>query len=196
MPENSAPFEIIAAPFTAWLAPIGTAFPAIQAEPAATWLKLGKSGDKNISEDGVSVTHPQSLEFFRTLGSTLPRKAVRTEEDVMISFTLLDLTLEMYRKVLNDNGLSEVVAASGIAGVKKLSLARGRIVTQHALLLRGPSAYGENWTAQYKIPIVVHVGEPELSFTKGEPAGLLFEFQAIESDTLPELEMQNAEALA
>lgn len=194
--ENSAPYEIIAAPAKIWVAPVGTVFPAIDAEPNQNWTLLGKSGDKNISEEGVTISHPQSVEIFRALGSTGPRKVVRTEEDLMISFTLLDLTLEMYRRLLNQNALTQIEAASGVAGVKKLALQRGRIVNRFALVARGPSPYGENWNMQYKVPIVVEMGEPEVVFQKGEPAGLLFELQAVEHelDGFGELEAQFAQA--
>src|SRR3990167_5628479 len=112
--ENDAPFEIVVASGNVWVAPVGTAFPAIGDAPGVDWTILGKSGDKNISEDGVSISHPQSVEVFRASGSTGPRKIVRTEEDLMVSFTLLDLTLEMYRRMLNDNATSQVTASPGV----------------------------------------------------------------------------------
>lgn len=193
--ENDAPFEIIAAPAKVWVAPVGTAFPAIDVVPGVDWTLLGKAGDKNISEDGVTISHPQSVEIFRALGSMGPRKIVRTEEDLMVSFTLLDLTLEMYRRLLNGNPITQVAAAAGVAGSKKLSMMRGRIVNRFALLAEGPSPYGENWNLRFKVPIMVDIGEPEIVFQKGEPAGLLFDLQAIEHETdgFGEIEAQDAE---
>lgn len=192
--ENDAPFEIIAAPAKIWVAPVGTAFPVIDVVPNQDWTLLGKAGDKNISEDGVTISHPQSVEVFRALGSTGPRKITRTEEDFMISFTLLDLTLEMYRRALNDSPITQVAAGAAIAGSRKLLLQRGRLVSQFALIAEGPSPYGDNWTLRYKIPILVNVGEPEIVFQKGEPAGLMFELQAIEHETdgFGEIEAQDA----
>ncbi len=191
--ENDAPFEIIAAPATIWVAPVGTAFPVIDVVPNSDWTKLGKAGDKNISEDGVTISHPQSVEVLRALGSMGPRKIFRTEEDLMVSFTLLDLTLEMYRRMLNDNPITEIPASAGVAGSKKLSMMRGRSVSQFALLAEGPSPYGENWNLRFKVPIMVNIGEPEIVFQKGEPAGLLFDLQAIEHETdgFGEIEAQN-----
>ena len=66
--ENDAPFEIIAAPAKIWIAPVGTAFPVIDVVPNQDWTLLGKAGDKNISEDGVTISHPQSVEVLRALG--------------------------------------------------------------------------------------------------------------------------------
>lgn len=192
--ENDAPFEIIAAPATIWVAPVGTAFPAIDVVPGADWVRLGKAGDKNVSEDGVTISHPQSVEVLRALGSTGPRKIIRTEEDLMVSFTLLDLTLEMYRRMLNDNPITEIASGAGVAGSKKLSMMRGRLVSQFALIAEGPSPYMEIGNLRFKVPILVNVGEPEIVFQKGEPAGLLFDLQAVEHETdgFGEIEAQTA----
>ena len=37
--ENSAPYEVIAAPFTVYAAPVGTAFPQVDEVPGAPWAK-------------------------------------------------------------------------------------------------------------------------------------------------------------
>ena len=197
---NNAPYEIIAAPFTVWLADVGTSYPAVGAVPSGSWLKLGASGDVNINEDGVSVSHPQNVEKLRTLGSTLPVKAFRTEEDLIISFMLLDLRLEMYRHVLNGNSLNDVDAVAGVPGYKSLPFYRGPDVTQQALLIRGLSAYGDGMYADFRVPKVVHIGEPEVISKKGEPSGLAFELHAIRDDSYAggvagELVMQDAAAL-
>lgn len=177
------PYEIIAAPFTAWLAAVGSSFPAVDALPGAAFTKIGGAqGDRRYSEDGVSVSHPQTMEFIRTLGSTGPVKAFRTEEDLMISFTVFNMTLEQYKYMLNGNAVTDTAAGSGTPGYRRAALLRGGDVTQYALLLRGPSAYGSEMNLDYRVPRVVHVGEPEVVAKKGEPMGLLFEFQAIEDE--------------
>jgi hypothetical protein len=177
---STQPYEIIAAPFKVYAAPVGEAMPAINATPAGNWALLGTSGDKNITEDGVTISHPQTLEMFRMLGTTGPVKAVRTEEDLSLSFVLADLTLEQYKHVLNLGSVSTVAAGVGTAGYKHLPIRRGLDVSERALLIKGPSPYGDGWNLQYEIPRAVHSGEPEVVFQKGEPAGLLFEFMALE----------------
>ena len=116
----------------------------------------------------------------------------------MRALTLLDLTLEMYRRLLNGNPITQIASASGVAGSKKLSMQRGRTVTRFALLAEGPSPYGENWNLRFKVPIIVNIGEPEIVFQKGEPAGLLFDLQAIEHETdgSGEIEAQDASRTA
>lgn len=179
---NSKPYEVISQPYTLYLAPVGTAFPAVDANPPGPWVKVGTSGDLNYTEDGVTVQHSQSVELWRALGSTGPRKAFRTEEEQRISLVLADLTLEQYALALNHNTVTTTPPASGVAGTKKIGLSRGLDMPQRALLVRGPAAspYGENWNAQYEVPIAVQVGEQELTFQKGTPAGIALEWVALE----------------
>lgn len=176
-----APFEIIAAPFTAWWAPTGTAFPLIDAAPGAGWTKIGSSGASNYSEEGVTVTHSQNIELFRTLEGTGPVKGFRTEEDLVIAFTLIDMTLEQYRLALNNNTVTTTAPAAGVAGFKAVNIHRGVEVATMALLLRGDvSPEGDGWKTQYQVPVCFENGSPEVVFTKGEPAGLSLSFTAME----------------
>lgn len=174
------PYEIIGAPFTLWVAPTGTAFPAINAAPAGDWTKIGTNGDRNYSEDGVTVAHSQSLDYARPAGATGPVKAFRTEEDLRISLTLWDITLEQYAYAMNGNTVTTTAAGVGTAGKKKLGIYRGSQVREFALLLRGISAYDPDFNAQYEVPRAVDAGSPEVQFTKGVPAGLAIEFMAME----------------
>jgi len=175
------PYEIIAAPFTVWLAPVGEAFPAIDATPGGNWAKLGSSGDLDYNEEGVTIVHSQTMETFRGLGSTGPRKAFRTAEEMMLRLTLHDLTLEQYAEAINSNAVATTAAGSGTAGFKAMQLYMGLNVTQFALLARGGvSAYGDGWNSQYEVPVCFQSGSPEPVFNKGNPAGLAFEFTALE----------------
>jgi len=174
------PYEIVAAPFTLYIAPLGTAFPDIDEAPSGSWKKIGTSGDRSESEEGVTVAHSQEVSEVRTAGSTGPVKAFRTSEGLVISLTLLDISLEQYANALNGNAVSTTAAGVGSAGFKALSLYQGLDVTPLALLVRGVSAYGDGWTAQYEVPACFQSGAPELVFTKGEPAGLALEFTALE----------------
>jgi hypothetical protein len=174
------PYEIIGAPLTLWLAPVGTAFPLIDAAPAAGWIKVGTSGDLNYSDDGVTVTHSQTFEQARPAGSIGPRKAWRQSEDLMISLTLWDLTLEQYATALNDAEITTTAAGAGTAGFKKLGLSQGEDVAFYALLARGVSPYGDGFNAQYEVPRCYQSGNPKPAYKKGVPAGLELEFTAFE----------------
>jgi hypothetical protein len=175
------PYEIIAQPFTLWVAAVDTAFPAVDTDPDGSWTKIGTSGDLNYTEDGVTVKHSQTVEVFRALGSTGPRKAFRTEEEMNISLVLADLTLEQYALAMNYNPVTHDAPGVGTPGTKSLGLSRGLEVPQRALLVRGQgSPYGTGWAMQYEIPVAVQVGEPEVVFVKGEAAGLALEFMVLE----------------
>lgn len=198
----SQPFEIVAQPFTLWVAAPGSAFPTIDEAPGGSWTKIGTSGDLNYTEDGVKISHKQKVENFRALGSTGPRKAFRTEEDLMISLTVVDITLEQYRIAMNGNAITTTAQGVGESGYKKLGLSRGLNVEQYALLIRGANASGymEDGVTQYEVPIAVQVSEPEVAFVKGSPAGLNLEFQALEDpdaasddERFGRLVMQNTE---
>ncbi len=175
------PYEIIAAPFTLYLAPLGTAFPLITAAPSGDWIKVGTSGDLNYSEDGVSVSHSQAFGQARPVGGTGPRKAWRTEEDLMVSLTLWDMTLEQYAVALNGNEVAATAAGVGTAGFKKLALYRGGEVELMSLLVRGDvSPYGASYKSQYQVPVCYQSGSPEPVFSKNGPAGLALQFTALE----------------
>lgn len=177
MEQNSAPYEILAGPLTLWLAPVGTVFPAIDADPAVDWIKVGASGNRNYSEDGVSVTHDQTIEKFRSAGSTGGRKLFRTEEDQVIKVQIADMTLEQYKFALNGNSVTNTVG-----NPRKIGLSRGRQVTLYALLARGASPYGDDLNLQYEVPVCGEVGSKEVVFVKGEPAMLELEFDTLEDD--------------
>ena len=175
------PHEIIAAPFDVYLGPVGETMPAIDAVPGGNWVKLGTSGKKSYSEDGVTVEHSQEIEQVFTLGRTGPVKAFRTKEGLRIKVTVLDLTLERYRRLLNDVSITTTAAGSGTAGHKAIPLTRGLDVQTLALLVRGDvSPDGASWKSQYEVPTVYVDGSPEVVLKKGEPAGLAFEFVALE----------------
>ncbi len=177
----SQPYEIIAAPFTLYLAPVGTAFPAIDAAPAGDWVKVGTSGALSENEDGVTVTFSETINKVRTAGSTGPVKAFRPEEDLVIGLTLLDITLEQYKLAVNGNAVTTTAAGVGTAGFKSLKLHKGAQVATMALLVRGDaSPYGDNYKSQYQVPVCFQSGTPEVVHKKGDPAGLALEFTALE----------------
>ncbi len=178
----SPPYEVVAGPLTAYVAPVATAFPAVNAAPGGSWFKLGTNGTKNYDEKGVSVQHSQQTNKWRSAGGTGVRKVFRTAEDLMVDFELVDLTVEQYAKILND---ATVTTAAGPPAIKSFNLQQGLNVQTFALLLRGTSsAYGDALPAQYQLPIVWQEGNPQPTFQKGGPAGLALQYGVIEDLTL------------
>lgn len=181
---DTAPFEVMATPFEVWVAAIGTAFPNINAAPSASWTKLGTNGSRSMDEDGVTVRKAQTLNYQKVAGSTSPVKAFRTDEDLIVQFSLVDVTAEMMSYVLNGNAVTDVAATATVGGYRHVSLYRGQEVTEYALLIRGDkSPYGEGWNSQYEIYRGVIDGTPEPQYNKGPAAMLRFEVHALYSES-------------
>jgi len=174
------PYEIIVAPFELWLAPVTTTFPYADDAPAGDWKLFGTNGKDNYSEDGVTITHEQTINQIRTLGSTGPKKVSRPSENLTMALILQDLSAEQYGKVLNGVTVTDVAAASGTPGTKDILFRMGLAVTTFALLCKGASPYGDGWSMQYQVPIVYQSANPTPVFNKGDAAGLALTFTAIE----------------
>lgn len=174
------PFHIIVAPYQIWRAPVGESFPAIDEVPAGNWDLVGTDGNRDYDEAGITVTHGQNVEQFRFLGSTGPRKASRTEESLMLEFTVYDLSLEHYGAALNMKEPTIVAAGGGNPGTKTLALYQGFEVEVFSLLCRGAGPYGDGWDAQYEIPYAFRDGDLAPVYSKGEPAGLAWQVVVLE----------------
>lgn len=171
---------IIASTPTLWLAPVGTAFPLVNAAPAAAWVRVGTSGNVNYDEDGVTVSHVAKREMTRSAGLTGPIKAFITEEDLIIAVKLLDVSLEQYATALNKLTPSTIAATTGVPGTKRLGLSQGPVIREYALLARGASPDGPNFVAQYQVPRCFQSGDAKPVYKKGKPATLDLEFTALE----------------
>ncbi len=172
----SEPYEIVAGPVEIYIAPVGEAFPGVATEPpGGNWTLIGARGSTNYSEDGVSVQHTESVENLRTLGSTGAVKSFRTEEDLIVGFTLNDTTLESFQNALNFN------AVTTGANDKSISPYKGPEVRYRALLVRGngKSPYDSSMNIQWEIPRVRADPTVELVYQKGEPIGLALQFMAL-----------------
>lgn len=171
---NATPYEVIAAPFTVWVAAVGAVFPSVGDEPdSSDWTLVGSSGSLNYDDAGVKVEHKQSMAFWRSLGDSGSRKVFRSTEDLVISLELVDVTLEQYALALNGN------AVTPNTGEVKLGLSRGLTVDTRALLVRGPSPYVADGAMQFEVPIAVQTGSPQVVFKRDDPAGLALEWTAL-----------------
>lgn len=174
---NVLPYQIIAGVCDIYVAPVNSAFPAVDDEygdagfGTALWRKLGHT------DGGIKVGHPQTVVALRTDQVTAPVKAVRSEEDLVITFSLAEVTAANYALVLNQ----AVAGATVNAGNKTITLYRGGSgVETFALLCRGQNLSPEgDYHLQYEVPSVYQSGEPEVEYTKDAKALLACEFMAI-----------------
>ena len=169
-----APFEIVAGPATVYIGPIGEAFPVIDLDPpGGNWTDIGRT------EGGVTVAVNQTANLIRADQATGPLKAIRSEEEVRISFSFADLTVENFARAINDNTVTDTAAASMVAGHRAVFLFQTDVVAQVAMLIRGPSPY-RNAFLQFELPVVSQIGNPEASFTKDDKAILAVEYVSLE----------------
>jgi hypothetical protein len=159
-----------------YLAPVGTAFPAVgmtdaQIQAGGTWSFLG------YTEGGIKVAHPQTVVELRADQVTGPVKAVRSEEGLEITFDLASLTLENYAAALN----RFVGGVTQSGGNSSVPLYRGGFqVEQVALLARQGhlSPYGDE-ALQFEVPSCFQAEAPEDTFTKDNKALLSTSWHAI-----------------
>lgn len=174
--------EIITSPFRVYVAAVGTPFPDVAAAPSALWTLLGEHGERSMAENGVTVSHGQTVNEISVYGSTGPVKAVRTKESLKVKFTLLDLSPEMYSYAIGNRTITDSGAQVGSSGNKSVQLYKGLDVAEVALLVRGNDASTEIAAAeaQFEIPRAYMSGNPAPVFSKGGAAGLELEFSALE----------------
>jgi hypothetical protein len=174
MANNVAPYQIIAGPCQVYIAPVTTAFPTVGTAPsgfAGAWISLGHT------DGGVKVMHTQTIVALRTDQVTAPVKAVRSEEDLQIDFSIVELKLENYATALNQ----AVAGPTNNGGNKSLNLYRGGSgIETVAMLVRGTqlSPYGA-FNLQYEVPSVYQNGSPEVDYTKDAKALLACSWIAI-----------------
>ena len=161
------PFEMVSGPVTLYVADAGTATPDIATTVATPWTLIGSS----LSEDGLVVNIDATYERQRTLDSPRTKKFFLTEEDIDMTVTLLDLTVETFARVMNGAAVTTQAAGSGTGGYREFVLGRDFDIRLFAVLVRGYSPYGDGFNAHYWLPRCLLQGMGP-SYVKGEAAGL------------------------
>ena len=190
---NQAPYEVVAAPLTIYLAPVGTAFPAIDADPSSfgvDWTLLGTEGDASYDESGVSVSHSETTNDFTPAGRTMPTKRFRTGEATLIKLNLVDVSAAGYAKVMNDAAVTTTAPSPSVAGSKKFSLYRGDQVNSFAVLARGVSSEMGSGNLQYTISKAFVSVNGDVTWNKGVPAMLPIEILAIRHADTDEISLE------
>ena len=166
------PFAQITGTARIYLAPVREAPPAVNTLPAGNWIYLGETdGDQTIEHSGA-------LTLFRVNERTGPVKAVRPEEDVVASFTLVELTLENYARVLHE---VNNVLTSATPDRREMPFKRGSCPVEYALLMLGiaDSPYGL-YPAYNYLPRVVSDAEPTVTRARDGRAALEAMYRALE----------------
>ena len=178
----AAPFEVMASPFDAYVAPLATAFPTLDQAPAGTWKLIGTTvGARNQTDTGVTVTNSQTVGEFTPGGSTVVRKRWRQAEGLTVALAIADLSVTQYANAV-DAAVNTVAPGVGIGnpGYSSFEMFRGTGVAAYALLVRGISPFNDAFVAQYEVPSVHQMGSPAPNFSKQNPAELALEWHAYE----------------
>ena len=176
----SQPFQLMNGPFEVWIADPVELSPDVatpSASIAGNWELLGVSGDKDITEDGITITVEQDVTKFRGLGSIATRKMFRNSQDVVVSFTLADASIENYARALDDATIDMD------SHRRRIQLLMSSDVAQFSLLIRGDgkSPYGD-FNTQWWLPRASHDAPLETKYVKGEPVGLAYRWTALVDD--------------
>ena len=160
-----------------YLAPVGEAVPDVDSVPAGNWIALGNTeGDQPVNHAGAATK-------FYTNEQQGPTGAVRPQEDPTFSFSLVDMTVENYARVLDD--VANVVTAAGPPAIKTMPLKRGHTVNEYSLLGRGETDSPEgSLPAQYVVPRGFFDGEPTPTRGKDLRPMLECEFTPLEDETV------------
>lgn len=177
----AAPYEVLAGPFTVYVAPVATAFPDVDVAPGVGWTKLGTTGDHNYEESGVTVALAPGYSEFTPAGSTAPTKVWRVSESLKVSFNLVDMSADQFAKVLNDATASDLTGPART----EVALLQGHEVSLFALVCRKTgSASGDSLNTQFQVPLCYNAGQPSMVGKKGEPMAIAVEFTALKDSTL------------
>jgi hypothetical protein len=176
----SAPYDIFVGSADVWVAPVGTAFPAIDAEPGSPWVLVGTRGAKQYSDSGLTIRSNITTNAIRSLGSILTIKNVRSDADFQVEFVVMDTTPDQLAisfgtdpSTIDDNTDDESFAVNF-----------SPIPLQRAVLVRtGQSPFGAGANSQLEIAAADQLGSAEGAFSKTEGLGFQHLWSAVEPQT-------------
>lgn len=160
--SSQQPFNQLTGVLQVYLAPYGTAVPAVTGAPSGSWVLLGPTDGEQVAE------HKGALTFFRDNDNQGPVKSVRPEEDFTITYTVVGLSMTNLAKIW-----SAAANLTTNSNVQTLGLERGFLPTEYALIFRGETVSPAGaYPAQYVLPRCVFDGEPQATFAKDGRPGL------------------------
>lgn len=164
-------YEILTGVGRLYVAPVGTAFPALTASPSGSWRDLGET------QEGVTVTYDEEIEEITVDQETGPVKAHRTSETLAVETNLAMATLENLADVLGVT-VTDTPPGSGTIGTREVPNYKGSAVKEFAFLFRGDSPYGD-YPAQYEIRRGYFGGSVDLEHVKDGNAKVKAMFHAL-----------------
>jgi len=181
----SEPNQVVFGPAEFWIAPVGTTFPEIDAAPIAPWSIIGVAGNKDITDEGITVRGAVADARFRGLAGVTIRKMSLVSRDFEVSFKHADLSAEALAAAY---GLAETDIeddeTSGGTNIKRVTLPTSPKPFARAAILRcDQAAPGDEFVTQYNIFCANQVGGGEGMFSKSKPFDSMHSWVAVEIST-------------
>lgn len=191
----SEPNQVVFGPAEFYIAPVGTAFTDVDVvTPLAPWTKIGVAGNKDITDEGITVRGAVTDARFRGLAGVTIRKMSLVSRDFEVSFKHADLSAEALAAAY---GFAEADIeddeTSGGTNIKRITLPTSPKPFARAAMLRcDQSAAGDGFVTQYNIFCVNQVGGGEGLFSKSKPFDSMHSWVAVEISTgWVEIELQD-----
>ncbi len=156
-----------------FVAPVGEAFPLVDAAPVGNWASMGEI------DGGVTATHDQTIDEHMIDSESGFVKATRSGETLVIAANLAEATSANLAKVLDDQTVGTDTTPT--RNITPLYRSDG-VVAEHAFLFRGNSPSGA-FSAQYELPRGYFGGTTARSFTKDAKTLTPVEFHCLVDDT-------------
>lgn len=151
-------YNILVGPGKVWAAPVGEAFPEVDAVPSGNWVELG------TTDGGVKITFAEEVTNHHVDQESGPVTETRQEETALLETALAEATLENLGEIMG-NTVTDVAAGSGTIGTRAVGYYRGITKIQRAFLFRAGSPYGA-FPAQYELPRGTFGGEVGVEYKK------------------------------
>lgn len=175
----ATPYAQLVGPVKVYLAVYGTAEPAVNTTPGASWTELGPTtGDQTIGKDAGNT-------YFYDNDHSGPVTSVTPQEDVTVSFTLVNMTHEKLALILSAIGN---ITTSTSPNVSRIPIKSGFNATRYALLVKGDadSPYGA-YPGQWYLPLGVFEKNFETTRGKENRSEVAVEFKVLEDDAQSDL---------
>ena len=99
----------------------------------ADWEEIS---DGVLVEDGLTLSHTETIEDEMVLNQTVAIDDYRTAEEWMLSFSVKDWQAETLQHVLNDNAIATTAPSTTAVGYERIPLRKGPAVHKLAIMAR------------------------------------------------------------
>ena len=172
--------ELIAGPVTLYVADAGQSHPEVSSAVSSPWALLGA----NISDDGVTFEHAETITEYSPLHTPATTKLFREREMLNLTCQLDDLSADIWARVANGASVTTQAAGSGQGGYQSFRVGAGFRIRYYSLLIRGTSPEDNDLNLQALAPqaYISWTGGP--TFVKGTPGGLELSIMLVHDATL------------